>query len=167
MDNYVCKIADINDMYTKWNYEIEKAKEDKANWIVWKELHITNFNRGLIIPYYGLLNNEIICEATAAIDKKVIQNGEGLIDNETAYLMAFRTNDEYQGQGYFRELFKYMINDLKNRGYKYVTLGVEPKETKNKSIYSRYGFNEFIKEEYEEYPDGTKVLVEYYRKTLN
>ncbi len=167
MDNYVCKIADINDMHTKWNYEIEKAKEDKANWIVWKELHITNFNKGLIIPYYGLLNNKIICECTAALDKKVIKNGDGLIDNEKVYLMAFRTNTEYQGKGYFRELFKYMINDLKNRGYKYATLGVEPSEIKNKEIYSRYGFNDFIKESYEEYPDGTKVLAEYYRKTLN
>lgn len=167
MDNYVCKIADINDMYTKWNYEIEKAKEDKANWIVWKELHITNFNKGLIIPYYGLLNNKIICECTAAVDKTVIQNSEGLINNETAYLMAFRTNEEYQGKGYFRKLFKYMINDLKNKGYKYVTLGVEPTELKNKEIYTRYGFTDFIKESYEEYPDGTKVLVEYYRKTLN
>ena len=62
---------------------------------------------------------------------------------------------------------KYMINDLKSRGYKYVTLGVEPTELKNKEIYKRYGFTDFIKENYEEYPDGTKVLVEYYRKMLN
>lgn len=166
MDNYICKIATVGDMNKKWDYEINKADDDKANWIVWKELHITNFNKGLTIPYYGFLNDEIICEATAVLDKRVIQNGDNLINDETAYLMAFRTNLEYQGKGYFRELFKYMINDLKSRGYKYVTLGVEPSEVKNKEIYSRYGFNDFIKENYEKYQDDTKVLVEYYRKTL-
>ena len=166
MGNYICKIATIDDMNKKWDYEINRADEDKSNWIVWKKRHISNFKKNLIIPYYGLLDNEIICECTAAINKKVIQNSDDLIDNETAYLMAFRTNPEYQGKGYFRELFKYMINDLKNREYKYVTIGVEPSETKNKEAYFRNGFNDFIKESYEEYPDGTKVLVEYYRKKL-
>ena len=88
MDNYVCKIATLDEMNKKWDYEINNAGDDKSNWIIWKELHITNFNKKLIIPYYGLLGDEIICEATAALDKKVIQNGDGLIDNETVYLMS-------------------------------------------------------------------------------
>ena len=49
--------------------------------------------------------------------------------------MAFRTIEDYQGKGYFSKLFKYMIDDLKNKGYKRVTLGVEPEETKNKKRY--------------------------------
>jgi ribosomal protein S18 acetylase RimI-like enzyme len=167
MNNYICKIATLEDMNKKWDYEIENAKEDKYNWIIWKNLHINRFQEGSIIPYYGLLDNRIICECTAVIKKDVIQNKDKLIDNETVYLMAFRTLDEYQGKGYFRELFNYMIDDLKNKGYKYATVGVEPNEKKNKSIYFKYGFTEYIKKAYEEYPDGTKVLVEFYRKTLN
>ena len=31
MDNYVCKIADINDMYTKWNYEINKFPNGRSS----------------------------------------------------------------------------------------------------------------------------------------
>ena len=80
--------------------------------------------------------------------------------------MAFRTIEEYQGQGYFSKLFNYMIEDLKSKGYESVTLGVEPDEKKNKEIYSKYGFTEHIKDATEFYPDGSAIEVEYYRKYL-
>ena len=59
-----------------------------------------------------------------------------------------------------------MINDLISRGYERVTLGVEPEEEKNKAIYNKYGFTEHIKDAQEVYPDGTKINVEYYGKSL-
>ena len=114
----------------------------------------------------GVLDNEIICECSAAIDKSVVQNSDGLIDSKTVYLYAFRTIDEYQGMGYFSKLFKFMISDLKKKGYKKATLGVEPEELKNKAIYTKYGFTKYIKTSEEEYPDGTLVEVEYYGKEL-
>ena len=166
MNNYVCKIANIDDMNTKWDYEIENAIEDKDNWIIWKKEHIERFQKGLSIPYYGILDGKIICECTAAIDPSIVQHNEGLIDDKTAYLTAFRTIEEYQGKGYFSKLFKYMIDDLKKRGYERVTLGVEPQEEKNKAIYFKYGFTDHIKDDKETYPDGTVIDVEYYSKKL-
>ena len=59
-----------------------------------------------------------------------------------------------------------MTDDLKSRGYKRLTLGVEPEELKNKEIYKKYGFTKHIKNSTEVYPDGTEVLVEYYEKQL-
>ena len=153
-------------MNKKWDYEISIATDDKDNWITWKRDNIKRFQKGLIIPYYGLLNEEIICECTAEIDSSIVQNAEKLVDEQTAYLSAFRTNKEYQGQGYFSKLFKFMIDDLKKRGYKKVTLGVEPEEEKNKTIYNKYGFTEHIKNAQEVYPDGTIIDVEYYGKML-
>ena len=100
-DNYICKIPSLDEMNKKWNYEIEHAKEDKDNWIIWKEKAINNFKNKISIPYYGILDGNIICEATALLDKEVVQNSEGLVDNDTVYLTAFRTVDEYQGKGYF------------------------------------------------------------------
>ncbi len=166
MSNYICKIATIEEMNIKWNYEIDMAEDDKDNWIIWKKKNIERFQKGFIIPYYGILDNKIICECTAVINPIVIQNSDGLIDDKTAYLMAFRTIDEYQNQGYFSKLFKYMINDLKRKGYDKVTLGVEPKEKKNKEIYQKYGFTTFIKKSKEVYPNGTIVDVEYFSKLL-
>lgn len=166
MNNYICKIATIDEMNIKWDYEISKATDDKENWIIWKEKNLERYKKGFIIPYYGLLDGKIICESTAIINSSVIQNSKDLIDEKTAYLSAFRTIDEYQGMGYFSKLFKFMINDLKSKGYNNFTLGVEPNETKNKTIYFNYGFNEYIKNSKEVYPDGTIVEVEYYKKQI-
>lgn len=166
MDNYVCKIASIDEMNTKWDYEIEHAINDKENWIIWKKDNIERFQNGFIIPYYGILDGKIICECTAALNSSVVQNVDSLVDEKTAYLFAFRTNEEYQGKGYFSKLFRFMIEDLKKRGYEKVTLGVEPEEIKNKEIYFKYGFDEHIKDSKEVYPDGTEIDVEYYGKKL-
>ena len=166
MNNYVCKIADLNDIIKKHDYEISKAVDDKDNWLIWKEKAIDRFNKNQTITYMGLLNDEIICECTAAIDASIVQNADGLCDDETAYLFAFRTNEEHQGKGYFSILFKYMIEDLKQRGFKKVTLGVEPDEEKNKTIYFKYGFTNHIKDAREVYPDGTTIDVEYYGRDL-
>ena len=56
--------------------------------------------------------------------------------------------------------------DLKNKGYTVLTLGVEPEEIRNKEIYKHYGFVEHIKNAKEVYPDGTEIDVEYYGKKL-
>lgn len=162
---YICKIASIEEMNKKWDYEIEH-NEDKSNWITWKEKAIKCRKYGAQIPYYGILDNEIICEATASLSPDIVQNGEDLVDDCTAYLTAFRTIEKYQGKGYFSKLFKYMINDLKNKGYTKVTIGVEPSEKKNKAIYQKYGFNNLIKTGREVYPDGTEIEVEYYYKNI-
>ena len=165
-EEYVCKIASLDEVIQKYDYEIEHAKGDKDNWIIWKEEAIEETKSGRTIPYYGVLNGQIICEATAAIHSSVVQNADGLVDHNTAYLFAFRTIEEYQGKGYFSKLFSFLLDDLRGKGYQKVTLGVEPDEIKNKEIYSHYGFNEFIKIAKEVYPNGEEIEVEYYAKYL-
>ena len=166
MKNYICKIANIEEMNIKWDYEISKATNDKDNWIIWKEENIKNYQSGKIIPYYGILDGQIICEATAVLTSDIVQNSDRLVDDTTVYLSAFRTNKEYEGKGYFSKLYKFMEEDLKKKGYRSLTLGVEPEETRNYQIYHHYGFNEFIKSDVEVYPDGTKIDVNYYGKKL-
>ena len=162
---YICKIASIEEMNKKWDYEIEHA-EDKYNWQIWKEKALKCRKYEAQLPYYGILDGEIITEGTASLSPDIVQNGKDLVDDHTAYLTAFRTIPEYQGKGYFSKLFKYMVNDLKKRGYTRLTIGVEPTELKNKAIYTKYGFTNFIKTSVEEYPDGTKIEVEYYYKDI-
>ena len=110
MENYICKIATLDEMDIKWNYEIEHAKDDKNNWIIWKKENIEKYKKGDIIPYYGILNGEIICEATVNLNKELVQNSEGLVDDKTAYLSAFRTIKEFRGKGYFSKLMKYLLD---------------------------------------------------------
>ena len=163
---YLCKIASLEEMNRKWDYEIEHNINDARNWIIWKSHFLENFKNDYIIPYYGILDGNIICEATAMLNSEVVQNSEGLVGNGVVYLSAFRTIEEYQGKGYFSKLMKFMLNDLKQRGIVRVTLGVEPAEETNKKIYVHYGFNEYIKSATEIYPDGTVIDVDYYGKNL-
>ncbi len=165
-DKFICKIPTLEEMNIKWDYEIEQHHEDKSNWIIWKAKAIENFMKGNTIPYYGVLNGKIICEASALINAEIVQNSDGLVGKNTAYLSAFRTIPEYQGNGYFGILFKFVLNDLKEKGYTKVTLGVEPNEEKNKKIYKHYGFTEYIKSATEQYPDGTIIDVEYYGRNI-
>ena len=163
---YLCKIASLEEMNRKWDYEIEHNINDARNWIIWKSHFLENFKNDYIIPYYGILDGNIICEATAMLNSEVVQNSKGLVGNGVVYLSAFRTIEEYQGKGYFSKLMKFMLNDLKQRGIVRVTLGVEPAEETNKKIYAHYGFTEYIKSATEVYPDGTVIDVDYYGKNL-
>ena len=163
--SYICKIASLDEMNKKWDYQIDNAAV-KENWINWKKDNIEYKKNKQNIPYYGILDGKIICEATATIDKKIVQNADGLVSKDIAYLTGFRTIKEYENQGYFSKLFQFMITDLKKKGYNYVTLGVEPSETRNMMIYFHYGFLEYIKSGMEFYPDGTEAFVLYYKKSL-
>lgn len=164
-DRYVCKIASLQEMEEKWDYEI-KLHPRQENWIIWKPEAIKNYQTGRSIPYYGILDGTIICEATAVVDPGEVQNSAGMIDETTAYLCAFRTIKEYRGKGYFSRLLRFVLNDLIQKGYTKAVLGVEPDDKMNKAMYTHWGFTEFIKSAEERYPDGTVIQVEYYWKQL-
>ena len=171
IEGYICKIATIEEMEQNWNYLIEIHPNDNS-WKVYKEKAIREMKNGNTIVYYGILNGVIISEATAMLSDLDVQNSDGLVDDTTAYLSAFRTRKEHRGKGYFSELYKFMENDLKNRGYQKLTLGVEPCEVKNMMLYFKYGFTEFVKNAYEIEPpkneneEPTQYLVSYYSKNI-
>ena len=172
MKNYKCKIATMEEILEKMDYEISVHPKDDR-WKEWKKEAKKFFKEGKRICYVGLLEKKIICEITAAIHKEAAQNSEELIDEITAYLFAFRTNERERGKGYFSKLYRFVEEDLRKRGYKKLTLGVEPEEKQNLEIYQHLGFTKFIKEDYEEEPAKNKngkpqkVLVHYYLKELS
>ena len=175
MNNYICKIANLDEIKSRMDYLIEIHPNNQL-WVNAKENAIRGYNENSKIMYIGLLNNEIICEATAYINELAfigdIKNIENLLSNERAYLSGFRTNKEYENQGYFSKLYKYMENDLKEKGYKELSLGVEPNETRNIQIYFKYGFTNYIKTSIEYLPgpnnDSKPIeeIVNFYYKKL-
>lgn len=146
----------------KWNYEIRRQKQRKTVLEKLKNDAVYQIKNGQSVKYYSKLNNKIICETTAIFDENIIQNSDELVDDKIVYLCNLSTDKRYRGKGYFSKLFRFMIDDLKNRGYEKFTLGVEPTETKNLQIYQHLGFNNFIKSGRETYPDGTVIDVDYY-----
>ncbi len=162
-ERYVCKIPTIEEIRRKWDYEIEH-NVNKENWIVWKQEAIDHYLSGQSIAYYGFLDENTICEATAVLCP--VFPPEYKMKERTVELCAFRTIKEYRGKGYFSELMDYIQHDLKKRGYRQAIVGVEPKETLNKSIYRHWGFTEYMYTGTETYPDGTIIEVEFFGKRL-
>ena len=66
----------------------------------------------------------------------------------------------------FEKLMRFMLKDLKERGYTRAVVGVEPEEKLNREIYRRWGFTEHICTGNETYPDGTVIDVEFYGRQL-
>lgn len=112
MENYKFIIADKELIIKKWDIEIKKHN-NSDKWKEFKEIALQNLSTRII--YMGLLNNEIITEATAIISYQDndIQNKDNLVGDKIAYLTGFRTNTEYEGKGYFSKLYKYIEKDLK------------------------------------------------------
>lgn len=165
-NNFKCVIATKDLIIQKWNEEIKKHNDSDV-WKEFKKESLRNVDNRIV--YMGLLNDKIIAEATAIISEKDLdmQNKEDLVESGKVYLSAFRTNKEYQNKGYFSKLYKFMEKDLKEKGYKTLTLGVEPNEIRNMQIYFKWGFKSYIKTDYEYYPNGEKVIVNYYKKSID
>ena len=163
-ERYICRIASLEEMNRKWDYEIRQHPESE-NWKIWKGEAIESFQAGRSLPYYGILDGTVICEATAALYPDFPQDS-GKTDEHTAELCAFRTIKEYRGKGYFSKLMDFMLKDLKQKGYTTAVVGVEPEEILNREIYHHWGFTEHVSTGTETYPDGTVIQVEFYGKRL-
>lgn len=168
MNNYICKIATREELLKRWDYLIEIHPE-KEEWIKYRDNALRNYDNGSTIPYLGILENEIICEATAYIHESAfkddISNPSGLLNENMVYLAAFRTNKEHEGKGYFSKLYKFIENDLKEKGYSELSLGVGPEDVRNIEIYFHLGFREYIKTLIEK--EGSKEeTILFYKKTL-
>lgn len=162
---YICKVASLEEMERKWDYEIA-AHTEKENWIAWKAEAMEGLRSGRSIPYYGILDGTIICEATAVPFCETPREGWLEPGDRVTELCAFRTNLEYRGQGYFSKLKDYMLQDLKGRGYTKAVVGVEPEEEGNRDIYHHWGFTDPVCSSTETYPDGTVILVDFYGRDL-
>ena len=174
MNNFSCKVATRDELLKRWEYLI-KIHPGNNDWVRYKENAVRNYDNGSTISYLGFLDDQIICEATAYIKESAfvgdISNHSGLLNDNMAYLAAFRTNKEYEGKGYFSKLYNFMEKDLKSRGYTELSLGVGPESVRNIEIYFHLGFREYIKTviEYEQSKDDDlkqEDVILFYKKRM-
>ncbi len=148
MGNFICKVANKDELLKRWEYLV-RIHSNNNKWVEFKENALKHYDENSTISYLGFLDNEIICEATAYIKDSAfigdISEPSGLLSDSMAYLAAFRTNKEYEGQGYFSKLYNFVENDLKERGYTELSLGVGPEAVRNIEIYFHLGFRDYIK----------------------
>ena len=88
-------------------------------------------------------NGELIGELYAFLNLDDRDFADG---KDRAYLCAFRIRKQYRGQGLGTALMKAALEDMKNRGFKTVTIGVNKDEPENIRLYERLGFSERVKE---------------------
>ena len=172
---YLCRIASRDDLIRRWEYLVRIHPGDHR-WAGFRESALKHYDEKSTISYLGFLGDEIICEATAYVDNAAflgdIHDPSGLLSDTMSYLAAFRTNREYEGQGYFSRLYAFVENDLKQRGYTELSVGVGPDSVRNIQIYFHLGFTDYIKTviEYEPSADDPSVQVEdvvvFYKKKI-
>lgn len=66
MNNYVCKVADRDELIKRWKYLVEIHPVNNI-WEKFRDYALNNFDNNNTISYVGILNDEIICELTAYI----------------------------------------------------------------------------------------------------
>ncbi|MBR4623041.1 MAG: GNAT family N-acetyltransferase [Clostridia bacterium] len=88
-------------------------------------------------------DDELIGELYAFYDLPDSDFADG---KTTAYLCAFRVRKGYRGKGLGSLLMTQVLEDLRNKGLKRVTIGVGPDEPQNVRLYRRFGFTTKIKD---------------------
>ena len=58
MSEYICKIADLDEIIKKWDYEISIHPYDE-NWITWKNKSIEGYHDNNQLCYIGVLGGEM------------------------------------------------------------------------------------------------------------
>ncbi|MBQ6560319.1 MAG: GNAT family N-acetyltransferase [Erysipelotrichaceae bacterium] len=100
-----------------------------------------NISDGNAIFYTADLNDILIGELYAYLDLNDKDFADG---NETAYLCAFRVRKEYRCKGIGHLLMETALSDLKMKGFRYATIGVD--DERNERLYRSFGFTMKIKD---------------------
>ena len=126
--------------------EIIKLKElfpgNEELWIKYKNQRLKEFENNEIDVYVIEENEKFIGEITVNYISHDLETET--IPNIRVYFEAYRIDKKCQGKGLGQKLMEYVINDLKQKGYKEFTIGVEEDNEKAKHIYFKYGFTEAI-----------------------
>lgn len=87
------------------------------------------------------------------------------IDGHRAYLSAFRIREDRQGCGYGQHLLRGVIEAIKARGYREITIGVEDDNLRAKHLYAKFGFTEFVERRHESYQGDSYEYDLFLRRT--
>lgn len=112
-------------------------------------------------------NSDLLVAITSQED---YDNSYNLIDNQTAYLIYISHHNERINEQNFKDLLNYAEQDLKNKGFDNLTIGVDISYVNDLKIILNLGFSEFVKYNFRPLKSQndykTNVLVAYYKKSL-
>ena len=158
--------ATLEDLEKIWDKDIAKHPND-TRWSRWKKEYISYNQLGEAVTFVILNDSEPVGQVTLLFSQncKPVKNKPLLCDNDKiANFNAFRIEKQFEGQGHISKLVKMAEDYAKKKGFKFITIGAEAKESRNLSIYLHFGFDEFIMHEFDEEENGELIL--YYRKKI-
>ena len=150
-EGYNYKEATIADLELRWDKNIADNIGDER-WVAWKSIAIENHKNGQCKTFVVLYDEEPIGEGTL------------ILSLQSAEINGLRIDKKHEGKGHISKLVKIMEQYAKEKGYKTVTIGVEPKETRNLAIYLHWGYDVFDKLEISSIKEEGIIL--YYSKEL-
>ncbi len=140
------RIATIQDLNKIWDQDISNNQDEEC-WIRWKKQYIDYNITGKATTFVVLDNNRPIGQITVLFSTEcsAVKNRPMLCDGMTkANMNAFRIEKQYEGQGHISKLVKMAEKHAKEKGFSYLTIGSEAKESRNLAIYLHLGYDEFI-----------------------
>lgn len=158
--------ATLEDLEKIWDKDIANHPND-TRWARWKDEYIAYNKNGEAATFVVLSDGEPIGQVTLLFlqNCKPVKNKPLLCDNDKlANFNAFRIEKQFEGQGHISKLVKLAENYAKEKGFEFITIGSEAKETRNLAIYLHLGYREFVMHEFDEEENGELVL--YYKKEL-
>ncbi|MCL2416182.1 MAG: cob(I)yrinic acid a,c-diamide adenosyltransferase [Defluviitaleaceae bacterium] len=163
------KEASRKELEMIWEKNIADNAGDER-WIAWRDICIAENAEGKCKTFIVSADGKPIGEGgllfspscSAISERTDLANGES-----TANINALRIDPKYEGQGHISKLVGLMEKYAAEHGYTRLTIGVEPKESRNISIYFHWGYTEFVRYDIEHDESlGLKNLVLYYGKNL-
>ena len=144
--NFIYRKATIEDLNKIWDKDISSNPNDE-NYLRWKSQYIEYNQTGKATTFVVLENDQPIgqisvlfsTECSSVKDRPLLCDGKNI-----ANMNAFRIDKKYEGQGHISKLVKMAEQHAKERGFNYLTIGSEAKESRNLSIYLHFGYTEFI-----------------------
>ncbi|MCL1951656.1 MAG: GNAT family N-acetyltransferase [Oscillospiraceae bacterium] len=159
--DYTYRPATGNDLELIWAKNIADNPGD-ARWVRWRTEIITNNQSGASKTFVVLYGDAPVGEGTLVFSPACLNGRPALADGESrANISALRMDKRHEGKGHISKLVKLMERHARDAGYQVLTIGVEPKETRNLAIYLHWGYDTFVLSAMED-----NELVLYYSKEL-
>jgi len=131
------KLAEIRSFFLK-EMKNETSEEDR---IVFEQANLEYFRKTLCdntFISWVALDNEVII-ATSGLSFSVVPPFPDVLNGKVAYIMNMYTFPNYRNRGIGTELFKKIVDEAKQLGYKKITLNASDV---GRPLYEKYGFKD-------------------------
>lgn len=138
----------MDDLEKLWEYDINRHQgEERKKWEKWKKQYIEYNKTRKAVTFAVIDNEQPIGQITVIFSPKcsaVSEHLELCDGKNIANMNAFRIRKEYEGQGHISKLVKIAEKYAKEKGFSYLTIGSEAKESRNLAIYLHFGYTKFV-----------------------